>query len=132
VKVECVDGKTHSVDSSDMAFKVAATSALHEALERGGALLLEPVSLVTVRVPASAQGDVLGDLSSRRGRIVASSAEGNEQVITAHVPTAELGRYAMDLRSLTGGRATFDAVHDHYDVTPEHLAAAVIEQHAAA
>ena len=132
VKVECVDGKTHSVDSSDMAFKVAATSALHEALDRGGALLLEPVSLVTVRVPASAQGDVLGDLSSRRGRIVASSAEGNEQVITAHVPTAELDRYAMDLRSLTGGRATFDAVHDHYDVTPDHLAAAVIEQHAAA
>jgi elongation factor G len=83
-------------------------------------------------VPASAQGDVLGDLSSRRGRIVGSSAEGNEQVITAHVPTAELDRYAMDLRSLTGGRATFEAVHDHYDVTPDHLAAAVIQQHAAA
>lgn len=132
IKVECVDGKTHSVDSSDMAFKVAATQALHEALDRGGSLLLEPISLVTVRVPASAQGDVLGDLSSRRGRIVGSSAEGNEQVITAHVPTAELDRYAMDLRSLTGGRATFEAVHDHYDVTPDHLAAAVIQQHAAA
>jgi elongation factor G len=131
VRVECVDGKTHSVDSSDMAFKTAASLGFQEALERGGSVLLEPISLVTVRVPTNLQGDVLGDLSSRRGRIVISTVEGGDQVITAHVPTAELDRYAMDLRALTGGRATFDVGHDHYDVCPDNIAAAVVKERAA-
>jgi elongation factor G len=130
VRVECVDGKTHSVDSSDMAFKTAASLGFQEALERGGSVLLEPISLVTVRVPTALQGDVLGDLSSRRGRIVTSTVEDGDQIITAHVPTAELGRYAMDLRALTGGRATFDAAHDHYDVCPDNVAAAVVKERA--
>jgi elongation factor G len=131
VRVECVDGKTHSVDSSDMAFKTAASLGFQEALERGGSVLLEPISLVTVRVPTTLQGDVLGDLSSRRGRIVNSTVEGGEQIISAHVPTAELSRYAMDLRALTSGRATFEAAHDHYDVCPDNVAAAVVKERAA-
>jgi elongation factor G len=130
VRVECVDGKTHSVDSSDMAFKTAASLGFQAALERGGSVLLEPISSVTVRVPIALQGDVLADLSSRRGRIVTSTAEDGEQIITAHVPTAELDRYTMDLRALTGGRATFDAAHDHYDVCPDNVATAVVKERA--
>ena len=89
VKVECLDGKTHSVDSSDMAFKTAASTGFQEAIEQGAPLMLEPISVLTVRVPVDVQGDVLGDISARRGRIVSSVTDGDgEQVITAEVPDA--------------------------------------------
>jgi elongation factor G len=129
-KVECYDGKTHSVDSSDMAFKTAASTGFAEALERGGSTILEPVWLVTIRVPSASQGDVLGDLSSRRGRIVGSDTEGDgTQVIVAHVPAAEMGRYSMELRALTAGRGSYDAHHDHYDPVPDHLVGAVLAEY---
>ena len=122
VRVECYDGKFHSVDSSDMAFRGAASQGLKEALAKAGSAVLEPISLLTVRVPEGHQGDVLGDLNSRRGRVSGTSSLGNGlHEIVALVPAAEIQRYAVELRSMTGGRGTFSAVHDHYDILPSHL-----------
>ncbi len=122
VKVECYDGKFHSVDSSDMAFRTAASQGLKEALHKAGSAVLEPISLLTVVVPEGHQGDVLGDLNSRRGRVSGTSSLGDgHHEIVALVPAAEIQRYAVDLRSMTGGRGTFRAVHDHYDILPSHL-----------
>ena len=122
VEVECYEGKFHPVDSSDMAFRTAGAIGLKEALAKAGTLVLEPVSMVTVVVPTALQGDVMGDLSSRRGRIAGTTAldDGRSQ-IQALVPEAEVQRYVLDLRSLTGGRGTFTMEHDHYDVLPSHL-----------
>jgi elongation factor G len=89
--------------------------------------VLEPISLVELQVPMSLQGDVLGDLSARRGRIVGNGpAEDGEQTISAEVPTAELARYSMDLRAITGGRGTYTATHASYAQLPDHLVAAVL------
>ena len=122
VRVECFDGKFHSVDSSEMAFKTAASTGFKEAMGRAGAVVLEPVTLLKIRVPSSLQGDVMGDINSRRGRVQGTVAtDDGEQEIVAHVPAAEIVRYAVDLRSMTGGRGRFTAQHDHYDVLPAHL-----------
>jgi elongation factor G len=122
VRVECYDGKFHSVDSSDMAFRTAAALGLKEAMAKAGPVVLEPVSLLTVTVPDGHQGDVMGDLNSRRGRIAGSTSAGDgTHEIQAMVPTAEIQRYVLDLRSMTGGRGTFTAAFDHYDVLPGHL-----------
>jgi elongation factor G len=122
LRVECYDGKYHAVDSSEMAFKTAASQGLKEAMANAGVLVLEPVSAVTVTVPSGFQGDVMGDINSRRGRVHGTNAVGNgDQEIMAHVPSSELIRYAIDLRSMTGGRGRFSAAHDHYDVLPAHL-----------
>jgi elongation factor G len=126
VTVECYDGKYHSVDSSDMAFRTAAASGLREALSKATPVVLEPISRVTITVPEASQGDVLGDLNARRGRVSGSaSLGGGRQQITAMVPTGEIQRYAIELRSMTGGRGEFVAEHDHYDVLPKHLEAKV-------
>ncbi len=122
VKVECYDGKFHPVDSSEMAFRTAASMGLREAMAKASPVLLEPISLVTVRIPTALQGDVMGDLSSRRGRIAGTtSLDDGSSEIQAMVPEAEVQRYVLDLRSLTGGRGTFTAELDHYDVVPSHL-----------
>ncbi|HLX87319.1 MAG TPA: elongation factor G [Acidimicrobiales bacterium] len=122
VQVACFDGKYHPVDSSEMSFKMAGSLAFKEAMAKAGPVLLEPLSRLEVTVPAAMQGDILGDLNSRRGRVQGTdSLEGGVQVITAIVPTAEIQRYAVDLRSLTGGRGRFRAEHDHYDVVPANL-----------
>jgi elongation factor G len=85
-------------------------------------VILEPVSLIEVTVPASYQGDVMGDLNARRGRVQGTeSGNDGEQIIVAMVPTSEITRYAIDLRSLTGGRGRFSVRHDHYDLLPAHL-----------
>jgi elongation factor G len=124
VSVTVDDGKYHSVDSSELSFKTAAALAFREAVAHAGPILLEPVSKVVVTVPADLQGDVLGDLNSRRGRIAGTEVGADSlQEVTAMVPTAELARYAVDLRALTGGRGRFRAEHDHYDPVPEHLVA---------
>jgi len=116
------DGKYHAVDSSEMSFRMAGSLGFHEAMAKAGPVLLEPVSLLEVTVPAAQQGDVMGDLNARRGR-VQGTEPGNdgEQVVVATVPTSEIQRYAIDLRSLTGGRGRFRAEHDHYDLLPQHL-----------
>ena len=122
LKVTLYDGKYHSVDSSEMSFKMAGSLALQEAMAKAGPVILEPISLLEVTVPAAYQGDVMGDLNARRGRVQGTeSGNDGEQVIVAHVPTSELMRYAIDLRSLTGGRGRFTARHDHYDSLPQHL-----------
>jgi elongation factor G len=122
VRVECYDGKYHSVDSSEMAFKTAASVGFKEAMSKAGVDVLEPISEVRVVVPLDYQGDVMGDINSRRGRVQGTNAIGDgEQEVVAHIPTAEILRYAIDLRSMTGGRGRFTAAHDHYDKLPDHL-----------
>jgi elongation factor G len=124
VAVECYDGKYHSVDSSEMAFRAAAAHGFKEAMAAAGVAVLEPISRLVVTVPSAYQGDVMGDINTRRGRVVATAATAaGEQVIEALVPTAETLRYAIDLRSLTGGRGLFTIEHSHYDVLPQHLVA---------
>ncbi len=122
VRVTLTDGKEHSVDSSEMAFKVAGRLAFRAAMAQASPVILEPVSRLEVNVPIGLQGDVMGDLNSRRGRVQGSeTGGGGRQTITALVPTSEIQRYAIELRSLTGGRGRFHAEHDHYDVLPAHL-----------
>ena len=123
VEVVCYDGKFHSVDSSEMSFKMAGSLAFREAMAKAVPALLEPISRIAITVPPSMQGDILGDLNSRRGRVQGTDTlETGEQCITGLVPTAEIQRYAIDLRSLTGGRGRFHAEHDHYDTVPASLA----------
>jgi elongation factor G len=122
VKVTCFDGKHHSVDSSEMAFKTAASVGMKEALQKAGPMLLEPISELVIVVPEANQGDVMGDLNSKRGRIQGTAPIGNGEVeVTASVPTSEILRYAIDLRSMTGGRGRFTATFSHYDPVPSHL-----------
>jgi elongation factor G len=122
VRVTLVDGKEHSVDSSEMAFRAAGRLAFREAMAKADPVVLEPISRLEVTVPADLLGDVMGDLNSRRGRVQGTEqGDGEEQIITALVPESELLRYAIDLRSLTGGRGRFAVAHDHYDAVPSHL-----------
>lgn len=123
VLVAVTDGKHHPVDSSEMAFRAAARLAFRTAEQAAAPVLLEPVSRLTVTVPVDLQGDVLGDLNARRGRVVStnSSASGSCE-LAAVVPRAELQRYATELRSITGGRGAFTATHDRYDVVPANIA----------
>ncbi|MEY2459446.1 MAG: elongation factor [Acidimicrobiaceae bacterium] len=122
IKVELVDGKQHAVDSSEMAFKIAGRVAIREAMAKADPVLLEPVSMLEVTVPIEYQGDVMGDLNARRGRVQGAETAGDgEQTVSALVPTSEIMRYAIELRSLTGGRGRFTATHDHYDILPSHL-----------
>ncbi|TDE94765.1 elongation factor G [Occultella glacieicola] len=122
VVAECVDGKYHSVDSSEMAFRAAAAHALREAVAEAGTVILEPIDSVQVTVPDSSTGDVLADLGARRAQVLGTrTLDGGTQVIEALVPAAELGRYVIDLRSLTGGWGSVRTSHDHYDVQPTRL-----------
>lgn len=122
VKVTCFDGKHHPVDSSEMSFKMAASLGFKEAMAKASPVLLEPVSELVVVAPETNQGDIMGDLNSKRGRIQGSASIGKGEVeITALVPTSEILRYAIDLRSMTGGRGRFTARHSHYDPVPAHL-----------
>ena len=122
VRVTLVDGKEHSVDSSEMAFRAAGRLAFRDAMAQAGPVVLEPISRLDVTVPADLLGDVMGDLNARRGRVQGTEpGDDGEQVVYALVPESELLRYAVDLRSLTGGRGRFVAEHDHYDVLPAHL-----------
>ncbi len=122
VRVTVFDGKFHPVDSSEMSFKMAGSLGFKDAMAKAGPVLLEPISVLEVTVPIAYQGDVMGDLNSRRGRVQGTEVAGlGEQMVTALVPTSEILRYAIDLRSLTGGRGRFSVRHDHYDVLPAHL-----------
>jgi elongation factor G len=119
VRVTLVDGKEHSVDSNEMAFRTAGRQAFQEAIALAGPVVLEPISDVDVIVPDHLLGDVLGDLNARRGRVLGTSpGDPGEQEIAAQVPESQLLRYATELRSLTGGRGRFTARHSHYDPLP--------------
>jgi elongation factor G len=128
IKVTLVDGKFHTVDSSDMAFQIAGSLALKEAVEAAGVVLLEPVVTLEVVVPDAYTGDIMGDLNSKRGRIAGmDQLGGGKQRIRALVPQAEVARYVIDLRSMTGGRGAFTMTFDHYDELPPQLAQKVID-----
>ncbi|THB72107.1 MAG: elongation factor G [Desulfovibrio sp.] len=127
-KVTLYDGSYHSVDSSEMAFKVAGSLAFKKAMEKCKPILLEPIVLLTVSVPDENMGDVIGDLSSRRGKVLGSDSQSGVTEIKAHVPMNEVLRYAPDLRSMTGGQGTFTMVFDHYEEAPPPVTEAVIAE----
>ena len=128
LRAVCYDGKHHSVDSSEMSFKIAGSLALKQAIEQAGIAVLEPVSEIWVEVPDAHQGDVLGDLNSRRGQVFGTEpgSVAGTSVIRAHVPTSEIRSYVMDLRSMTGGTGTFSAEHHDYQPLPHALLAKVL------
>jgi elongation factor G len=126
------DGKYHDVDSSDMAFRIAGSLAFKEAMKQAKPALLEPVMHVEVYAPDQYSGDLMGDLSGRRGRIAGSESRGHNVVIKAQVPFAEMLTYANDLISKTQGRASYSMEFSHYDYVPNELADKVIAAHKAA
>ena len=127
VKVQCVDGKYHSVDSNEMAFKLAGSFALKAAVEKAGPVLLEPYMNVEVIVPDENVGDVMGDISSRRGTVQTTEARGHSAVVLATVPMSEMLEYATTLTSITGGKGEFHMRFSHYDPLSGKLAEKVIE-----
>lgn len=121
-KVILDDGSYHAVDSSEMAFKVAGSLAFKKAAEQAGPVLLEPIMKVKITTPDEFMGDIMGDLNSRRGRVLGMDSAGKYQVINAEVPMAEFLTYAPDLRSMTGGRGIFSMEFERYDEVPAQLA----------
>ncbi|HEX7247193.1 MAG TPA: elongation factor G [Actinomycetota bacterium] len=129
LKVTLVDGKFHPVDSSDMAFQIAGSMALKDAVDQAGVALLEPIVDLEVIVPEAYTGDIMGDLNSKRGKIAGmEQLGGGKQRISAQVPQAEVARYVIDLRSMTGGRGAYTATFSHYEEMPQHLAQKVIDE----
>jgi len=128
VKVRLYDGSFHDVDSSDMAFKIAGSMGFKKGVQQATPALLEPIMKMVVTVPEENMGDIIGDLNSRRGRVLGVEAQGRTQVITAQVPMAEVLMYTPDLISKTGGRGTFDMEFSHYEEVPPHLAEKIIAE----
>lgn len=128
IKVTLNDGSYHSVDSSEMAFKLAAILAFRKGAELANPTLLEPVVNVTVKVPETYMGDVIGDLNGKRGRVLGMEAEGKYQIISAHVPQAEMMRYAIDLKSITQGKGSFKMDFLQYDEVPSRLSDALVSE----
>jgi elongation factor G len=128
VRVKLFDGSYHSVDSSEMAFKLAGSQAMKQALAEANPVLLEPIMLVIASVPDESVGDVMGDLSSRRGRPLGTEAVGGMTEVRAEVPMAEMLSYAPDLRSLTGGQGEYTLEFLRYEEVPAHLAQKVVEK----
>jgi elongation factor G len=127
-QAECYDGSYHSVDSSDVAFQVAGSMAFQKAIMDASPVLLEPVQNVEVLVPEEYMGDVIGDLNSRRGKIMGMTSEGNFQKVIAKVPLAELYKYSTQVRSITQGRGMFKSEFSHYDEVPRELTEKIIEK----
>ena len=128
-KATLYDGSFHPVDSNELSFKIAASMALKDGVMQAKPVLLEPIMTVDVRIPEQYMGEVNRDLNGRRGRVLGMDLADGMQVISAHVPQAELFSYATELRSLTGGRGTFSSVLDHYEDVPAHLAEKIIVAH---
>jgi elongation factor G len=128
-KATLYDGSFHTVDSNELSFKIAASMALKDGIQQAKPALLEPIMAVSIHVPEAYMGEVNRDLNGRRGRVLGMDTADGMQVITAHVPQAELFTYATELRSLTGGRGRFSATLDHYEEVPAHLAEKVIAEH---
>ncbi|MGH2681734.1 MAG: elongation factor G [Actinomycetota bacterium] len=129
MRVTLFDGKHHPVDSSDMSFQIAGSMAFREAAQKAGVVLLEPIVDVEIIVPESMTGDIMGDLNSKRGKVVGMEQTGTGKTkVRAQVPQAEMTRYAIDLRSITGGRGTFTMRFSHYEEVPSHLADKVVAE----
>lgn len=127
VKVTLYDGSYHPVDSSEMAFKIAGSLAFKNGAVKANPVLLEPVVNVEVKIPETYMGDIIGDLNSKRGRILGVEPLGNEQIVKAQVPLSEMNKYANDLRSITQGRGTFKTELSHYEEVPSHISQKIIE-----
>ncbi|MBI5509841.1 MAG: elongation factor G [Deltaproteobacteria bacterium] len=121
IEVELIDGKYHDVDSSEMAFKIAGSKGIQAAAKSAGMIILEPVMAVEIEVPEESMGDIMGDISSRRGRVLGMETQGGVSVVKAQVPMSEMLSYAPDLGSMTGGRGSFTMSQSHYDPVPAHL-----------
>ena len=128
VKAKLFDGSYHDVDSSEMAFKVAASLALKEAAKNCDPVILEPIMKVEVVMPEEYLGDIMGDITSRRGRVEGMEARGNAQVVSAQVPLSEMFGYATSLRSSTQGRGTYSMVFDHYEEVPKSISEEIIKK----
>jgi elongation factor G len=128
VRATLYDGSYHDVDSSDMAFKIAASMGFKNAVEKAKPVLLEPIMNMEVSVPDDCMGDVIGDLNSRRGKVLGMDTKGRTQVIKSKVPMSEVLKYAPDLRSITSGRGEFHMEFSHYEELPAHLAEKVIRE----
>ncbi len=128
VKVRFYDGKSHDVDSSEMAFKIAASMCFKKAVNDANPTLLEPVMKLDIVVPEESMGDVMGDLTGRRGRVLGMEGQGKYQVIKAQAPMSEVLKYALDLNQMTGGRGTFTMELSHYEELPAQLAEKVIAE----
>ena len=127
IKMALVDGSYHEVDSSEMAFKIAASMGFKEAMKKAGPVLMEPIMSVEVVTPEDYVGDVIGDLSSRRGRIEGMDMRANARIIRAYVPLVSMFGYATDLRSRTSGRANYSMQFDHYEQTPAEVSEKVLQ-----
>ncbi len=128
VKVELIDGSSHEVDSSEMAFRVAGSMAVKEAVSRANPVLLEPIMDVEVVTPDDYMGDVMGDLNGRRGQIGGMTQRGDAQVIGASVPLAEMFGYSTTLRSMSQGRAVYSMQFSHYEPVPKSQAEQIVSK----
>ncbi len=128
VKVQFYDGKSHEVDSSDMAFMIAASQCFKKGVQECQPVLLEPIMELEIEVPEEYMGDVIGDLNARRGRVLGMEAKGKIQIIRAQAPLAEIQRYALDLNAITGGRGTFRMKFSHYEEVPPKIAEKIIAE----
>jgi elongation factor G len=122
------DGSYHPVDSSEMAFKLAAHKAFKQGIPQANPVLLEPIMNMEITVPENFMGDIIGDLNTKRARVLGMDQKSGWSVITAQAPLAEIARYATDLRSMTQGRGYFTMSFDHYDIVPSHIASTIIEK----
>ncbi len=131
IKVAVFDGSFHEVDSSEMAFKIAASMALKDGAKKANPVILEPIMKVEVVAPEANLGDIIGDLSSRRGQIGEMGVRGNVRYVRAEVPLAEMFGYATNVRSLSQGRASFTMEPSHYAEVPANVAKAIVEKRTA-
>jgi elongation factor G len=128
VKVSLVDGSYHTVDSSEMAFKIAGSLGFKKGVLACQPILLEPIVNISIEVPDEYMGDVIGDLNSRRGKVLGMDSKGSNQIIKGLVPLAEILKYAPDLRSMTSGRGTFTYEHSHYEEAPPYIAEKIVAE----
>jgi elongation factor G len=128
VKATLYDGSFHPVDSSEICFKIAGSGALKKGMAEGHPILLEPIMNLKVTVPNDLTGDIIGDLNTKRARVLGMNPSRDTNVIEATVPLAEVQRYAIDLKSMTQGRATYTVTFDHYEEVPANITQKIVAQ----
>ncbi len=128
IRVTLFDGSYHPVDSSDMAFQIAANQALKKAFEQAGGVLLEPIMNVEIAAPEEFMGQITGDINSRRGRVMGMEVKGKNEVVRAHIPLSEMFKYTSDLRSVTGGRGSYTMSLYNYDIVPARITQGIAEK----
>jgi elongation factor G len=127
-KINLTDGSYHTVDSSEMAFKIAGSMAFQKGVMDCQPVILEPIVNISIEIPEEYMGDVIGDLNSRRGRVLGMDTNGSNQIIKGQVPLAEILKYAPDLRSMTSGRGNFTYTDSHYEEVPSYIADKIIAE----